>query len=92
MAEPADADDAVGAAIWRAARYASVALQVSGLRYDGVMLSSADGEVTGQEVFHLHLHVMPRYPGDGVLVAADWKKRSRELLGQDAALIREAFM
>jgi hypothetical protein len=35
---------------------------------------------------------MPRYPGDGALVAADGKKRSRELLDQDAALIREVFM
>ncbi|MEV1205190.1 HIT family protein [Microbispora rosea] len=23
----------------------------------------ADGEAAGQDVFHLHLHVVPRYPG-----------------------------
>ncbi|OUC99284.1 HIT family protein [Streptosporangium minutum] len=87
----ADADDAVGAAIWRTARRVSVALRASGLRCDGVRLSLADGEAAGQDVFHLHLHVVPRYPGDGVVVTADWKKRSRELLDQDAALIREAL-
>lgn len=87
----ADAGDAVGAAIWRTARRVSVALRASGLRCDGVRLSLADGEAAGQDVFHLHLHVVPRYPGDGVVVTADWKKRSRELLDQDAALIREAL-
>jgi histidine triad (HIT) family protein len=91
MAGLADADDAVGAAIWRAARRVSVALRASGLRCDGVRLSLADGEAAGQDVPHLHLHVVPRYPGDGVVVTADWKKRSRALLDQDAALIRDAL-
>ncbi|GGL39930.1 HIT family protein [Planomonospora parontospora subsp. antibiotica] len=87
----AHADDAVGTAIWRAARHMSAALRASGLRCDGVRLSLADGEAAGQDVFHLHLHVVPRYPGDGVVVTADWKKRSRELLDQDAVLIRSAL-
>jgi len=91
MAGLADADDAVGTAIWRAARRVSAALRASGLRCDGVRLSLADGEAAGQDVFHLHLHVVPRYPGDGVVVAADRKKRSRDLLDQDAALIRAAL-
>ncbi|MEV4113095.1 HIT family protein [Nonomuraea sp. NPDC049695] len=91
MAGLADADDAVGTAIWRAARQVSAALRASGLPCEGVRLSLADGEAAGQDVFHLHLHVVPRYPGDGVVVAADWKERSRELLDQDAALIREAL-
>ena len=25
----------------------------------------ADGDAAGREVFHVHLHVVPRYPGDG---------------------------
>lgn len=87
----ADANDAVGTAIWRAARHMSAALRASGLRCDGIRLSLADGEAAGQDVFHLHLHVVPRYPGDGVVVTADWKKRSRELLYQDAVLIRSAL-
>lgn len=87
----ADTDDALGAAIWRAARQVSVALRASGLRCDGVRLSLADGEAAGQEVFHVHLHVVPRYPGDGVVVTADWKKRPAELLDRDAALIRAAL-
>ncbi|GAA3248644.1 hypothetical protein GCM10020216_080180 [Nonomuraea helvata] len=91
MAGLADADDAVGTAIWRTARQVSAALRASGLPCEGVRLSLTDGEAAGQDVFHLHLHVVPRYPGDGVVVTADWKRRSRELLDQDAALIREAL-
>jgi histidine triad (HIT) family protein len=25
----------------------------------------ADGEAAGQEVFHFHLHIIPRFDGDG---------------------------
>jgi histidine triad (HIT) family protein len=34
------------------------------LRCEGVNLFLADGAVAFQEVFHLHLHVLPRYAGD----------------------------
>ena len=33
--------------------------------YGTVNISLADGEAAGQEVFHAHLHVIPRYVGDG---------------------------
>ncbi|CRK53422.1 conserved hypothetical protein [Rhodococcus sp. RD6.2] len=36
-----------------------------GPRADGVNLFLADGAVAGQEVFHVHLHVVPRTQGDG---------------------------
>ncbi|RSM97022.1 HIT family protein [Nonomuraea sp. WAC 01424] len=87
----AEAGDAVGAPIWRAARRVAAALRASGLRCEGVRLSLADGEGAGQDVFHLHLHVVPRYRGDGVVVSAEWRRRSREQLDRDAALIRAAL-
>lgn len=37
----------------------------AGLRCQGVNLVLADGPVAGQEVFHVHLHVIPRFAGDG---------------------------
>ena len=35
------------------------------IRMDGYNLFVANGEEAGQEVFHVHLHVIPRYRGDG---------------------------
>jgi len=58
-----DADEA--AEMMNAARRVAVALRASGLRCEGVNLFLADGEAAGQEVFHAHLHVFPRWGGDG---------------------------
>lgn len=33
---------------------------------DGVNILQNNGEAAGQTVFHLHVHVIPRYYGDGV--------------------------
>jgi histidine triad (HIT) family protein len=46
-------------------RRVAAALRVSGLRCEGVNLFLADGASAGQEVFHSHLHVIPRFAGDG---------------------------
>jgi hypothetical protein len=43
----------------------AAALRTCGVRCEGVNLFLADGEAAGQEVFHAHLHVFPRYAGDG---------------------------
>jgi histidine triad (HIT) family protein len=43
----------------------AAALRRSGVRCEGVDLFLADGEAAGQEVFHVHLHVIPRYWSDG---------------------------
>ena len=41
------------------------AVRTSGIRCEGVNLFLADGKEAMQEVFHVHLHVIPRYAGDG---------------------------
>jgi len=43
----------------------AAALRASDVRCEGVNLFLADGAAAGQEVFHAHLHVIPRYRGDG---------------------------
>ena len=43
----------------------AAAVRQSGVRCEGVNLFLADGEAAGQEVFHVHWHVIPRFAGDG---------------------------
>ena len=61
----ADLDPEDGARMFRVAQRIAGALRVSGLRCEAVNLFLADGEAAGQDVFHVHLHVIPRYLGDG---------------------------
>src|SRR5690349_6640225 len=52
-------------------------LRASGVRCEGVRLSLADGEAAGQEVAHTHLHVVPRFAGDGFSIVAHWSHPPR---------------
>jgi diadenosine tetraphosphate (Ap4A) HIT family hydrolase len=61
----ADLDPAGGAAMFPVAQRLAAALRASGLRCEGVNLHLADGRPAGQEVMHVHLHVIPRFKGDG---------------------------
>ena len=54
-----------GAHMFKVARRVSLAIRGSDIHCEGVNLFLADGEVAGQDVFHVHLHVIPRYGGDG---------------------------
>jgi diadenosine tetraphosphate (Ap4A) HIT family hydrolase len=55
---------------------------------EGVNLFVPDGEVAGQEVMHIHLHVLPRTPGDGFRIERGSAITGRAELDQAAALVR----
>lgn len=57
-------DPDTGAQMFRVAQRMGQALRGGTVKCDGVNLLLSDGEVAGQEVFHVHLHVIPRYSGD----------------------------
>jgi histidine triad (HIT) family protein len=61
----ADLDPATGGHLFVVAQQVAAAIRKSGLRADGMNLYLADGEAAGQEVLHVHLHVFPRFAGDG---------------------------
>ena len=42
-------------------------LLVGRLSADGINVFQSTGAAAGQEVFHLHVHLLPRWRGDGVL-------------------------
>lgn len=45
------------------------------IQIEGVNLFLADGESAGQEVFHMHLHVFPRFKGDGFALKIKYPKK-----------------
>ncbi|MDY7107367.1 MAG: HIT domain-containing protein [Planctomycetota bacterium] len=58
-------DETDGARMFQTAQQITRALRRSSLPCEGVNLFLADGAAAGQEVFHVHLHVVPRIAGDG---------------------------
>jgi diadenosine tetraphosphate (Ap4A) HIT family hydrolase len=61
----ADLPPATGGRMFEVGQRLAAALRTSGVRCEGVNLFLADGAPAGQEIFHCHLHVVPRYAGDG---------------------------
>ena len=60
-----DLQSGEGSACWVIAEMLDKAIRGSGLRVDGVNIFVADGEAAFQDVPHFHIHVIPRYSGDG---------------------------
>lgn len=88
----ADIDGETAGHLMRVAHRLAAALRASNVRCEGVNLFLADGEAAMQEVFHVHLHVFPRYAGDGfgLRFGPDYKKRPpREELDRIAADLRQ---
>lgn len=88
----ADLDEATGEHLFRVAMRVARAIRQSGVRCEGINFFLADGEAAFQEVFHVHLHVIPRFAGDPFRIDADWSvKPSRTELDEIAAQIRHAY-
>jgi histidine triad (HIT) family protein len=61
----AEMDENTGGHLFAIGQRVTAALRRSGIRCEGINFFLADGEPAGQEVFHVHLHIFPRYEGDG---------------------------
>ncbi|MBI3914543.1 MAG: HIT family protein [Chloroflexi bacterium] len=58
-----DIDDESGRAVMRAARVVANALRAA-LNADGLTVSQRNERAGGQDVFHFHMHLFPRYHND----------------------------
>lgn len=86
-----DLDDELGAHLFNVAKRMAWVIRRSGIRCEGINLFLADGAAAQQDVFHAHLHVIPRFKGDAFRIDADWSARpKREELDAVAARLREA--
>lgn len=61
----ADVEPSTAGEMFKAAQHILKAIQKSSLPCEGANLFLSDGEVAGQEVGHSHLHIAPRFSGDG---------------------------
>lgn len=95
----ADLDESTGAHLFTIAMRLAAAIRHAPIRCEGINLFLADGEAAFQEVFHVHLHVFPRFAGDTFKIDADWSVKppraeldaiAAEIRGADARLQRGA--
>lgn len=85
-----DLDPEAGAAVMRTAVRVARALREA-LSPDGMNLVQANERAAFQSVFHFHVHLVPRWLGDGI--ASPWRQRpaSAATLREMGARIRQAL-
>ena len=66
VADIFDVDATTGAALMTTIARVARAVR-DALRPDGMNIWQSNGKGAGQEVFHVHFHVLPRREGDGML-------------------------
>lgn len=92
FANMAEMDEETGAHLFKVTMRTAHAIRESGVKFEGINLFLADGEAAFQDVFHLHMHVFPRYQGDPFKIIANWdEKPSRDELDEIAGKIAKAY-
>ena len=66
----------------KVAKTVATAIKASEFKAEGINLWLSDGEKAGQEVLHVHLHIVPRFEGDKFYVNfhSDHKNSDRQKL------------
>lgn len=82
-----EADEGIAAKILPLAAKIGAAMK-SGLGATGFNVVQNNGASAGQTVFHLHVHVIPRYEGGPVMVSWTPGTEDAEALQQTAELLR----
>lgn len=83
-----------GAHLFKVAQRITAAMYRSEIPSAGVNLLLADGTAAGQEVFHVHLHVLARNPGDRAVFRFDHSQTgfpARAVLDKAAEKIRSVL-
>lgn len=83
-------DEEDAAAVMRTAVRVARAIRQA-LAPEGLNLVQSNGRAASQEIFHLHVHVIPRWVGDGLRLARPPVVRRDRPLAEVAAEIRRAL-
>ena len=54
----------IGSHLFQVAQRISLSIAKTQVKCEGIDLFLAHGEAAGQEIFHVHLHIIPRFAGD----------------------------
>lgn len=83
-------DDAQAGAVLQAAARVARAIR-DAFKPEGLSVYQANGKAAGQTVFHYHVHLVPRFDGDGMALTWPVKNPPREKLEDYAARIRASM-
>jgi len=83
-------DDELAAALFQTTvKIARAVRTVSGC--DGLNIIQSNGRAGQQDVFHFHLHILPRFPDDGIILRWNFMESDRATLNRFAADIRNSM-
>ena len=85
-----DVPDELIAHVYKIVRRTAVAVK-NAMKTDGITVIQQNGHAAGQEVFHLHVHVVPRCEGQKLPKFTDVATANREHLEKTAEKIRQQF-
>jgi histidine triad (HIT) family protein len=89
-----DLDEETGAHMFKVGMRVAAAVKRSGVKCEGINLLLSDGRAAFQEIFHVHLHVIPRFTGDNLRISFGRSysvKPERNELDRIASKIRDAL-
>lgn len=91
FADVYELDDEYAAAIMQTAvKVAAATKKATGC--DGINLSQANGKAAGQDVFHFHLHIKPRFENDGIVLSWETENIADEKRADRASQIKQAMI
>jgi len=76
--------------LYRIVKRTAVAVQKA-TEADGISVFQQNGKAAGQQIFHLHVHVVPRYEGQKLPRFGEIPETNSEKLNQVALNIRKHF-
>lgn len=86
-------DEKTGMYLFKITMRLASAIRQSGIKCEGINLFLADGKAAFQDVFHTHLHIIPRFEGDSFKISVDRGSRpTRNELDRIAASIFKSQM
>jgi histidine triad (HIT) family protein len=89
-----DLDEETGAHMFKVGMLLADAVRQSGVKCEGINLLLSDGRSAFQEIFHVRLHVIPRFEGDSLHISFGRKysvKPERNELNRIASRIRDGL-